>query len=595
MLFNNAVKKQIISEVSDQIHKNLPKDQAKLVTAFAEQYYLTVAPDELASRSIMDLLGAILSLWQLIYKRKPDECKIHIYNPHYEQHGWQSTHTIVEIIQDDMPFLVDSTRMEINRLGLNTHHMIHYGGIKLSRNEEGYITDVLPSNTPVGDGVTAEAPIVIEIDRQTDTEVLENLKQNLQRILLDVRFAVEDWSKMRGKLRESLAELERAKLPLDPDEVAETKDFLRWLENDHFVFLGYRAYSIVGEGDAKALKIVPNSGLGVLRDSSSSKVFRTFSSLNPEARRQALSAHVLIITKTKARSTVHRGTYTDYIGIKQFDQQGNLIGEHRFIGLYTSAAYTSNPKYIPFVRRKVAMIMKSSNLSPTGHAGKALLNILETLPRDDLLQATPDELTDMAMGILHLQERKQIRMFARMDVYRRFISCLVFVPRERFDTDLAQAMQTVLAKAFNALEISFTTQFSESVLARIHYEIRIDPKTDIKYDVKDIEKKLIEVGRSWKDDLRENLLDYFGEETGNDLFRQYVNAFPAGYIEIFPARTAIYDIEHIRSLGEHQPLTMSFYRPLEEVQGPFVLNYFDRIILYRYQMRYRYLKIWACV
>lgn len=564
---SNGDKESIINQVIEHIKNKFPEKQATIIMSFAQQFLHNVSVEDLQSRTVIDLFGATLSQWELVKNRKPEQCKMRVYNPHFEQNGWQSTHTIVEFINDDMPFLVDSMRMEIVRMGLTTHHIIHCGGMKIRRDAEGNALEILPFNAPVGDGVFAEAPIYIEIDRQTHADVLQQIHENLQHVLGDVHAAVEDWSKMRAKVRQALAEIDKTKLPLESEESAETKDFLYWVENDHFTFLGYRYYKIIVDGENASLKLDPNSGLGVLRDATHSRAFRSFSELPPAAKKAALSKSLLIISKTNTKSTVHRPVYTDYIGVKVFDEKGDLIGEHRFIGLYTSSAYNSNPKYIPFIRRKVAVIMKNSNLSPTGHAGKALLNVLETFPRDDLFQATPEELEELAMGILHLQERKRIRLFVRKDLYGRFMSCLVFVPRERFTTELAQKMEAILMKDFDGLEISYTTRFSDSVLAQIHFVVRVDPKKNLQFSTNDIEKKLIKVGRAWVDELKEYLSDYFGEERGNQLYQKYSSAFSAGYIEVFPARTAIYDIEHLDSLNDTSPLSMSFYRPLDEPVG----------------------------
>jgi glutamate dehydrogenase len=560
-------KEVIVAKIIEQINQKLPLEQSRLVAEFARQYYSNVDYEDLAAFDILDLYGAVLSHWELVYQRKPEECKIRIYNPDYETNGWQSTHTIIEITQDDMPFLVDSLQIELNRLGLNFHLIIHFGGMKLLRDETGKVIEVLPFDTPIGDGVVAEAPIHMEVDRQTDPAILEDLTKNLRKVLNDVRAAVKDWPKMRAKLREALTEIEKGPLPatLSTSEISEAKDFLRWLDNDHFTYLGYRRYELSVQNGERVLKLVPNSSLGILRDISSSHPIRPFSSLTSEAVEQALSDQILVISKTNRMATVHRGNaYPDYVGKKCFNEKGEVIGEHRFIGLYTSTAYTENPKHIPLVRSKVSSIMKQSNLSPTGHAAKALRTILDTLPRDDLFQASSHELAELAMGIFNLQERKRIRFFARMDVFHRFLSCLVFVPRDRFDTDLCYSIQDILKEMFKALEITFTTWFSESTLARIHYVIRIDPHTPLTYDIKAIEAKLIEISRSFKDDLKQCLLDYFGEEKGNSLFCKYHHAFPAGYREAFNAHTAIYDIEHIEFLSEQNPLTMSFFRPLEE-------------------------------
>ncbi|MGE3920609.1 MAG: NAD-glutamate dehydrogenase domain-containing protein, partial [Gammaproteobacteria bacterium] len=560
-------KRQIMTQVCDHIREKLPAQMCEMVAEFAFQYLGTISPEDLEGREVDELYGIIISYWKFISQRLPGELKIRVFNPDYEQDGWQSTHTIVEMITDDMPFLVDSLRMEINRQNLNMYLMINYGGIKIRRDLLGNITEILPFTSIVDDGIHAEAPIYIEIDRQTNPEVLENLANNLRRVLQDVRYAVEDWSKMRSKMHEVLQELEPSAPLFEVEEFNETKDFLTWLDNNHFTFLGYRKYEMVDEGDTLALKLMPESSLGVLRNLSKQKQVHRLSDLVPEARKQALSRHILIISKTNTISSVHRPAYSDYIGVKCFDPTGKLIGEHRFIGLYTSAAYTSNPRYIPFVRRKVATIMKNSNLSPTGHAAKALLNILETLPRDDLFQASTEELAELTMGILHLQERKRIRVFARNDVFRRFISCLVYLPRERFDTALADAMQTYLKQAFSALEISYSIWFSESVLARLHFVARTDPKKPLTYNLDIIEERLIEIARLWQDDLYSYLHDYYGEEKGNAAFYNYKDAFPAGYRETFNPATAVFDIEHMRSLEEDRPLAMSFYRPLEESPG----------------------------
>lgn len=564
---NISDKENIINQVIEQIQNKLPDKQAILVSSFCRQFLDNVSVEDLRSRSIADLFGAILTQWELIKTRKPEECKLRVYNPHFEQDGWQSTHTILEFVQDDMPFLVDSMRMEIIRMGFTTHHIIHCGGMKVRRDASGNAIEILPFNSPIGEGIYAEAPIYIEIDRQTDKEILQQIHENLEHVLDDVRAAVEDWSKMRAKVRQALAELEKTNLPLDAEEIAETKDYLSWVENDHFTFLGYRYYKVIGVGENVALELDPESGLGVLRDTSHSRAFRSFSELPPAAKKVALSKSILIISKTNTKSTIHRPTYTDYIGVKVFNEKGELIGEHRFIGLYTSSAYNSNPKYIPFIRRKVAVIMRNSNLSPTGHAGKALLNVLETFPRDDLFQASTEELEELAIGILHLQERKRIRLFVRKDLYGRFMSCLVFVPRERFTTELAQKMETILMRDFNGLEISYTTRFSDSVLAQIHFVVRVDPKKPLQFSTHEVEQQLVKVGRAWIDELKEYLLDYFGEERGNKLFQKFTSAFSAGYIEAFNPRTAIYDIEHIESLNDQSPLAMSFYRPLEEPAG----------------------------
>ncbi|MCW0218243.1 MAG: NAD-glutamate dehydrogenase, partial [Prosthecobacter sp.] len=403
------------------------------------------------------------------------------------------------------------------------------------------ITNVFPRGSEAENAVTAEATILIEIDRQNDPAILEALHRNIERVLDDNRAVVEDWAIMREKVREAIDALDVASSVIDPAEVDETRAFLTWIEDHHFTFLGVRDYNLVVKGKETILEPVPETGLGVLRANLSKSSSKNISAMPPEARELTLSPHALIMFKTNTEATVHRSAYTDYIGVKRFDKKGNVIGERRIIGLYTSAAYNTNPRHIPFLRHKVASIMTKSELKPRSHTGKVLLNILETLPRDDLIQATEDELLEIAMGIYHMQERRRIRMFARTDLYRRFVSCFVFVPKERISTELRLAMEKVLQESFHAEKITYSTWFSESILARIHFIIRTDPEDMTAWNFKEIEQKLIEVGRSWTDDLQHYLYEAYGEEHANHVFERYKNAFPTNYSDNFLPRLAVYD------------------------------------------------------
>ncbi|ASQ45978.1 NAD-glutamate dehydrogenase [Legionella clemsonensis] len=568
----------IIDAVVERLKEKMEGEQASLCAEFVRQFYGTVALEDLREWDIEDLYGAAVNFWSLIQQREPDETKIRIYNPDFERHGWQTTHTVVEIITEDMPFLVDSLRMVINRLGLVSHLIMHMGGLRLQRNKNNQVTAIYPRKKEGDvdvDGVLTEAAIFIEIDRQTDPSILEDLHNNFERVLEDNRVVVKDWLAMRKKVREAIAELDQVSSVLDPAEVEETKAFLNWIEDHHFTFLGVRDYELVQRGQETILQPLPNTGLGVLRQSMSKSSARSISAMTPEAREHTLSSRILVMSKTNTEATVHRRAYTDYIGIKRFNKKGQVIGERRIIGLYTSAAYNTNPKHIPFLRHKVALIMKNSNLNPRGHAGKVLLNILETLPRDDLIQGSEDELLEIAMGIYYMQERRRIRMFARVDVYRRFVSCLVYVPKERFNTELRQEMQKVLAESFNSHEITFSTWFSESVLARIHFMIRTNPQDTTQWDFKEIEQRLIEIGRTWTDDLQHFLFETFGEENANRLYSRYKHAFPVAYSANFSPRTAVYDVKHIETLSPTNPLVMNFYKLMDEKTENFRLKIYQ--------------------
>lgn len=579
MASNKLGRKQIIEKIIRHGKKQLSAKQFALLSTFINQYFSNVPLDELSNRSLEDLFGAVYSHWKLIFKHKAAEYTVHAFNPLLDKDGWESTNTIVEVIVEDMPFLVNSMRMELNRLGYSTHLVIHLGGMQLLRNSKNEVTQILPFEAENKTGLV-EAPIYIEIDRQNDPEKLKEIEENLIRIVKDIKLAVSDWHNMKDRVQEAIDYLQTEHIPVDQSDVDETIAFLHWLKDDHFTFLGYRDYKLIEKGKEKTLQIVANSGLGVLRDERHSKALRHLSSLPPEARELALSNDILIISKTNTKSTLHRPVYTDYIGVKRFDKNGNISGEFRFVGLFTSDAYNSDPQDIPYFRRKVNKIMQQSGVLHHGHAAKALLNIIDTLPRDDLFQGSVEDLTDMALGIWHLQERRRIRLFVRQDAFHRYVSCLVFVPRENINTDLIARMQQTLVDAFEGHEVTYNTYFSESVLARIHYDIRINPKKRINYDIKALENTLIKVGRTWHESLQNKLIEKHGVEIGNQLAALYKRAFSAGYREVFNTRTACFDIERIEELRAGADLTMTFYRPYNAEGGSlrFKLYRFDETI-----------------
>lgn len=555
-------RKNIINKLIAHAKKHESAQIYPLLKSFIPLYYANVPVEDLESRETKDLYGALKSHWDLIYKRAPGEYKRHIFNPKQDKDGWQSSHTVLEFVLDDQPFLVDTISMEINKRSLTNYFLIHLGGIKVKRNKQHQIVDILPISAP-DEGYVKEAPIYIEVDRITDAKILEELGESLDRVLSDAIVAVADWPEMQAEVQKALQDIESAKAPLDPEEIEESKAFLRWLLNDNFTFLGFCNYEVVTEDGRKALHSMPKSGLGVLREQNEEKRTHYYDELPSEARELALSKQILYISKTGTISTVHSARYTDYIVVKRFNNKGEVIGERRFLGLYTSAAYYSNSQSIPVVRKKVKEVLAQSGFIEKSHAIKSLQHILETLPRGDLFQATAKELYEFAMGIFYLQERRRIRLFVRKDAYGRFVSCLVYIPRNNVNTELYYQMQDILQRAFKGQDVSFTTLFTDSVLARIHYLIRLNPKQQVQYDVNKIEQELVKVGRSWYDDLHDYCAAYFGEEHANYLMHRYRKTFPPGYRDTFPASAAIDDVKQIERINEENPLEMRLYKPSE--------------------------------
>ena len=553
--------REIIDPVVSIVAKKLKGDEKPAVEEFVRQYYARTAVEDLEEREVMDLYGAALAHWNFAKQRKSGEPKIRVYNPQVEEHGWQSTHTIVELVIDDMPFLVDSVRMALNRQGLTIHLLVH-PVMRLRRNKDGHAISPVSPDEKDANAIT-EAIMHIEVDRQTEKEVLDNIVAEIESVLRDVRAAVADWKDMSGKLGAILEELKNSPPRLDPDEIKEAQEFLEWIDNNHFTYLGYREYMLDTRNGEDVLATVPDSGLGILRNNKSGSESKSFSSLPPEVRRLAREPRLLIITKGNSRCTVHRSGYLDYIGVKRFDDKGVPIGERRFIGQYTSAAYNRSPRVIPLLSDKVRRIVARAGYPETSHDGKALMNILEDFPRDELFQIPEEEVYHTVMGIVHLQERQRIRLFVHRDRYGRFYTCLVFVPRERFNTQIRLAILSILEETFKPDDSEFSVQLSESVLARLHIVLHVPPGSSPEFDIEEIESRLRQVTRSWSDDLHDELLEHFGEERGTRLHRRYGDAFRADYREHYDARVAVRDVEKIETLVEDNDLSMSLYRPLE--------------------------------
>jgi glutamate dehydrogenase len=543
------------------------------VEALLAAYYRHVATEDLVHRDPVDIYGAARSHYRLAGNRPQGSVAVNVFTPTVEEHGWSCTHTVVEVVTDDMPFLVDSVTMELSRQNRGIHLVVH-PQLRVRRDLTGQLLEIVGGYdgrpTEDADGAKTSPPegiqeswIHVEIDRETDPDDLVQIEADIRRVLSDVREAVEDWPKLRARAREVVDEL-AASPPKDlpEQEIADTRELLSWLADDHFTFLGYREYTLVEEDDDTILRAVPGTGLGILR--SDPRTATAFSQMPPEVRAKAREKKLLILTKANSRSTVHRPAYLDYIGIKTFDEAGEVTGERRFLGLFTSAAYTQSVKRIPVLRRKAAEVIKRSGFSPDSHSGKVLLDIFETYPRDELFQVSVDELLPTLLGVLYLQERRQLRLFVRRDDYGRYLSCLVYLPRDRFSTQIRLKIQDILLDAYNGESIDFALRLSESVLARLHFVVRLRPGETIPdVNVAELEQRLANATRSWTDEFAEALYDRVGEAEAARLYRKYAQAFPAAYRDDFPARTAVADLRRIEELPAEGGLAMSLYEPVD--------------------------------
>ncbi|WP_374368290.1 NAD-glutamate dehydrogenase [Dongia sp.] len=573
----DKLKQQLIDEIVRFVGDRIERKRATLIEAFIRHFYANVPFADFAGDSPEDLFCAALSLANFSAQRMAGQTKVRVFNPRVDEHGWRSPHTVIEIVNDDMPFLVDSVTAEMNRQELGVHLVIH-PIIPVTRGPKGEMTDI------GGKDAKPESIMQFRVNQVATQEQLDTIRQRLESVLKDVRLAVNDWQPMRARLASVIEEVAAGKLPMPAEEVAEVTDFLYWINDDHFTFLGYREYSFAGEDESISYHIREEAGLGVLRDPGV-RVFegmRNLDALPPDVRTFLTQPKLILVTKANLRSTVHRNVHLDTFGIKIFDKKGNVVGERLFAGLFTSVAYNRSPWEIPLLRHKVQRVFDRAGFDPQSHDGKALANILETYPRDELFQIDADELLETALGILNLQERQRVALFVRRDPYERFLSCFVYLPRDWMSTELRLRIQALLCRAFNGRLSNFYVHLTESPLARVHLIIATTPGEIPTYDVKELEQLVTDACRTWKDQLREALIDSKGEADGLALLRAYAGAFPVGFEEYFNAHAAVSDIDRIQEAISQNKTAINLYRPIEAAENELHLKLYkagDKIAL----------------
>ncbi len=529
------------------------------VAALLARYYRHVTTEDLLVREPEDLLGAALAHRDLARERPIGTANVTVDNPTVEAQGWSSPHTVIQIVTDDMPFLVDSVAMAITRHGRGIHLIVH-PQLVVRRDATGHLEEVLDSDKITGDfGVTAESWMHIEVDRVTDAAECAALAEELRTVLANVRDAVEDWPKMRERCASLAGELREAPpVGLPETELAEGVRFLSWLADNHFTFLGYRRYVLGTDADETILEPVSGTGLGLLRyDSSGSSAFAR---LSDQAQLRARDHELLIITKANSRATVHRPVYLDYVGVKTFDERGEVTGEHRFLGLFAAAAYAGSIRSIPIVSDRARAVLEKVGFASDSHSGKDLLQVLESYPRDELFQTDSDTLAEIAESVVHLQERIRTKIFLRKDRYGRFMSALVFLPRDRYNTAVRLRMEALLRKAFKADSVDYTTRVSESPLAQIHFVLRVPKGEQIPdVDAAALEREIVEATRTWDEDLLEAARSEHGEENGARFSALYGKAFPEAYKEDFSPRVAVADVRRIEALDTDDAVEINMY------------------------------------
>ena len=504
----------------------------------AHRYFELVAAEDLVGREVRDLSEMITHHVSLAQVRPQGTARVQAMAPVLGRDGWYSPHTVVQVVTDDMPFLVDSVTAALSRANHSIHLVIH-PIYMVKRDPAGNLLDVLidevTNDTTVPSGYSTESWMCFEVDRETDEADLREIEAQLGIVLADVRAAVQDWSRMRDTARETAQLLLNAEsFAFEQSQREEASAFITWLTDDHFTFTGFAEYAHTSNGQ---LESVPGTGLGILRTD------------NSETSSELRSDSLLLVTKSDTRSLVHRSAYTDHVSLAKTNASGKVIGEYRFIGLYSSSAYTQSVFDIPMVSTKAQSVVDAFALGSESHSGKDLVQFLETYPRDQIFQATAQELEETARGVLQLQERRQVRIFVRDEVLKRYASVLVYFPRDRYNTDVRVKMEQVLLDTYGAANVDYTARLTDSVLARLHFEVRMPMgKHTPTVDIEALEIAMAHATRFWEDDFADELLATQGEEEMVRLIRTWKSAFPESFKEDTSAKDAVAHVHALEAL-----------------------------------------------
>mgnify|MGYP005840263885 CR=1 FL=1 len=528
--------------IENVIKKNLDeKGKQSDYLAFAERLFSGVPTGELDSHSDDNIIALIAEAYGFLKDPlKAKHIKVSLSNPDFTRHS------LAMINIADQPFLLDSIGLELNRRGIDIHHTFH-PLLDVQRTDDGAFKCFEDDgNSP------RESLIIIEFDRQ-DVETLKDIKASLKQTITLAQQVVKDFGNLTQKMHHVTRTLRHAKSHDAQEDMIENVEFLEWLLDDHFVFLGYRQYDLDQSGEEPMIKTKQGEGLGILRGDkkSSLKEATKLKNISPNLQLYMNSPQALTLTKAITKANIHRHVDMDYIGVKEFDDKGRVIREHRFVGLFTSKAYTCSVRDIPLVRKKINAVLQAEK-DTRGHNYRGLVNILETYPREELFQISVEDLHRIALGILHLKDRQKTRLLVRRGAEDRLISAMVFLPRDHLTRINRNRITKILEKAFDAEDISYNIHVGDAALARIFFMVRTVKDPSPAMTAEEAEQEIIKITSSWEDSLRKQLTEQFGEHKGIKLANTYNHLFPIGYQDHTPEEVAADDIRHIEMLCKNE-------------------------------------------
>jgi len=549
----------LIKNYADFARKKLAVKEADRLLEFAD-FYLNYFPvDEWVGRELSDLHGFLYGMRHFIDSHVRAEPRIHVFNPNMEEHGWLCGRTVITVLQRDMPFLVDSIRLELNQRDIPIH-VVQSTVMAVGRSAAGKLTSVAAS-VPA-QKQDREALVYIEVSLIGDESELHDLHQSIATVLSDITNVVSDYRSILLKL-EKTSDNVAARHADDSESVS----FLHWLQESHFTFLGYRDYDLVKKGSKFALVEQIDERLGIFKKLPDQMSEPAAVSANSGVSEFHKSDDVVFFSKSSTRSNVHRSVYPDYIVAKKYDAKGKVCGEVRFLGLFTYSVFTMSPQQIPLLRKKVDYVVKRTGLDTQGYYGKNLMRVIENFPKEELFQSNEETLFKNIWNIASINERHVVRLIVRGDPFGSFVNCMVYVPRDLYSTRIRLKIEKLIGAALNTNECDSTTFFSESTLARAQFVFRIDDAAQLDIDIDALEEAIRDITKNWDEHLQLALSDHFGESTGNRYLNHYRHSFSQSYQEHFDARSAVTDIEMLETLDNEDAIAMNLYRPIGASEG----------------------------
>lgn len=542
-----------VQAVLSSLRTSLEAERFRLARKFVPIFLGKAPLDLLEERSAEDLGRMSIDSLRFLERSRPDRVDVEVVNPDEDRTGWYAPVTVVRTNISERPFIVDTIREYLSSQDLRIRHFV-YPLMTVERDDDGQVVDVSPAEP----ASRSESVVYAEVGRVTDPETLDTLRREIARRLGDVVNATDDFEFMVDKINDVVAELRFLARDVRErqDELREIQAFLRWLRDDGFVFLGYREYTFEEMEDAAtgkreaAVSVEPGSGLGILQDEASSSFARPvpLSHLPEKMRRRALHGPTLIISKTNAESTIHRRARMDYIGVKKLRSDGTVAGEHRFLGLFTSKAYSEPARDIPILREKLKTILGRSGVAERSHDYKEIITIFDSLPKEELFLASEEEIETDIRTILTRYNTKGVIVTVRRDALGRGVSIMVVLPRNRFSGDFRRELEDRLTTRYDAEILNYHLAMSTGDQARLHFylggpEARLDEVA-----AGELEETVAALARSWRDEVRELLGVNRPPDDAHRLANRYAAAFAPEYKAATEPSAAVRDILELEAM-----------------------------------------------